>query len=420
MEIPKAIIKHMNKYSERLRHYPRLRNMYESCYMSTIKTALRKQADGSYFVLTGDIPAMWLRDSTAEVVIYLSAARESGEVRGIIKGVIDRQLSYILTDPYANAFNEENNGKHGIEDIPEPSGWVWERKYEIDSLCYPLQLVYKYVKATGDTSVINDKFKKAVELILNVWQTEQYHGEKSEYYFIRRNAPESDTLPHDGKGNPVAYTGMTWSGFRPSDDACRYGYLVPSNMFAAVALNYASELLDGDIGEKCATLAKEIKSGIENHAVINHAKYGRMYACETDGCRNYELFDDANIPSLLSIPYIGYAKAEDKVYQNTRRFILSGDNPYFFQGKYASGVGSPHTPHGYIWHMALCMQALTSTDGREISKIIAMLENTDDDTSHMHEGFNKDNPSEYTRPWFCWADSLFAETVEMAVQKGII
>ncbi|MCI8405074.1 MAG: glycoside hydrolase family 125 protein [Clostridia bacterium] len=419
MEIPKAIITHMKKYSEHLRRYPKLRKMYESCYLSTIRTALR-QMDGSYFVLTGDIPAMWLRDSTAEVVIYLDAAKESDEVRDIIKGVIDRQMDYILIDPYANAFNEDNNGKHGMNDIPKPSGWVWERKYEVDSLCYPLQLVYKYVKATGDISVIDEKFKETVKLILHVWQTEQYHEEKSGYYFIRRNAPTSDTLPHKGKGNPVAYTGMTWSGFRPSDDACRYGYLVPSNMFAAVTLKYAAELLDGDISEKCTVLAGEIRNGIEEYAIINHSKYGKMYVCETDGYGNYELFDDANIPSLLSIPYIGFAEIDDKIYQNTRRFILSEDNPYYFRGNDVSGVGSPHTPDGYIWHMALCMQALTSQNAREIRNIINMLENTDNDTLRMHESFDKDNPSKYTRLWFCWADSLFAETVEMAVQKGII
>ncbi len=410
----------MQKYSDKLGARPKLRKMYESCYLSTIKTALRKQPDGTYFVLTGDIPAMWLRDSTAEVAIYLSAARESKEVRDIIKGVIKRQLSYILLDPYANAFNEDNNGNHGMIDIPEPSDWVWERKYEIDSLCYPLRLVYKYVKATDDRSVIDEKFKKAVRAILNVWRTEQHHEEKSDYYFIRNNSPASDTLPHNGRGNSAAYTGMTWSGFRPSDDACRYGYLVPSNMFAVSVLAHTAELLDGDLSEECAALAAEIKNGIEKHAVIYHDKFGEMYSCETDGYGNHLLFDDANIPSLLSIPYIGYASAEDELYKNTRRFILSGDNPYYYSGKYASGVGSPHTPDGYIWHMALCMQALTSTDNDEIKNIISMLETTDADTFHMHEGFNKDDPAEYTRPWFCWADALFAETVETAVDKGII
>ncbi len=420
MKIPNAIAEHIKSYSDRLKHHFKLRRMYENCYPSTIKTALRKQEDGSYFVLTGDIPAMWLRDSTAEVEIYLKAAEHDEEVGNIIKGVINRQLDCILKDPYANAFNESDNGLHGMSDIPEPSRWVWERKYEIDSLCYPLRLVYKYVSVTKDRSVIDKKFEAAVKSIINVWRTEQYHTERSEYYFIRHNAPTSDTLPHNGKGDPMAYTGMTWSGFRPSDDACKYGYLVPSNMFACVVMGYAAKLLDGEIKSECLALAEEIRNGIEKYAVTEHRKYGRIYACETDGMGNYSLFDDANIPSLLSIPYIGYLPTDNELYKNTRRFVLSEDNPYYYSGKYGSGIGSPHTPAGYIWHMSLCMQALTSRDTDEIKSIIRMLESTDAGTGHMHEGFDKDDPSRFTRPWFCWADSLFAETVEFAVDCGAI
>ncbi len=420
MKIPDTITEHIKSYSKSLKHRSKLRQMYENCYLSTIKTALRKQNDGSYFVLTGDIPAMWLRDSTAEVAIYLRAAEHDDEVRNIIKGVISRQLDYILTDPYANAFNESDNGRHGAEDLPEPSGWVWERKYEIDSLCYPLQLVYKYISVTKDYSVIDKKFEATVESIINIWRTEQRHAEKSKYYFIRPNAPMTDTLSHNGHGDPAGYTGMTWSGFRPSDDSCKYGYLVPSNMFAYVVLGYASELLDGRLKAECLALAEEIKDGIEKYAVIEHEKYGRMYACETDGMGNYSLFDDANIPSLLSIPYIGYLPADNELYQNTRRFVLSENNPYYYSGTYASGIGSPHTPEGYIWHMALCMQALTSRDNGEIKNIIGMLESTDADTGHMHEGFDKNDPNRFTRPWFCWADSLFAETIEFAIDCGAI
>ena len=368
MEIPNAITEHIKRYSEHLKYRPKLRRMYENCYLSTLKTALKPQENGSYFVLTGDIPAMWLRDSAAEVSIYLSAAEHDENVRKIIKGVISRQIDYILMDQYANAFNENDNGLHGMEDVPEPSGWVWERKYEIDSLCYPLQLVYKYISVTHDYSIINKKFEAAVERIINVWRTEQHHAKMSEYYFIRHNAPKSDTLPCDGRGNPVAYTGMTWSGFRPSDDACRYGYHVPSNMFAWVVLGYAAEILNGGLKTKCLALAEEIKSGIEKYAVTEHEKYGKIYVYETDGMGNYLLFDDANIPSLLSIPYIGYLPADDELYQNTRRFVLSEDNPYYYSGKYASGIGSSHTPEGYIWHMSLCMQALTSRDSNEIKK----------------------------------------------------
>ena len=226
-------------------------------------------------------------------------------------------------------------------------------------------------------------------------------------------------------GNPVSYTGMTWSGFRPSDDACTFGYLVPSNMFAVVALGYLIEIFekfysDEQFIKDCETLREEIEHGIENYAVYDHSKYGKIYACETDGMGNRKLFDDANVPSLLSIPYIGYADKNDGMYRRTREFILSEDNPYYYKGKYGEGVGSPHTKPGFIWHIALSMQGLTSDDPEEIKTLLNMLAATDADTGYMHEGFNSDDPTDFTRKWFAWSNSIFAEFVESAVDKGII
>ena len=423
MRIPRIIEKRVSEYSEKLKEYPKLQKMYRNCYLHTISTAIEKCDDGTYFVLTGDIPAMWLRDSVAQITHYIPLANDK-EVDEIIEGVIKRLFMYIQLDPYANAFNKEPNGHGHVTDLPKPSEWVWERKYEIDSLCYPIRLLYMYYKQTGKTEIIKKQLENVVKTILGVWKTEQYHAEKSSYYHIREKAPH-EALTNGGYGNPVSYTGMVWSGFRPSDDSCEYGYLTASEMFAVVVLGNMAEMLEKICGntslaEECIKLRTEIDEGIKKYCITEHPIYGEIYACETDGLGNYSIIDDANIPSLLSIPYIGYADKNDELYLNTRRFLLSKDNPYYFEGKYAKGIGSRHTPNGYIWHMALVMQGLTSESAEEKKELLDMIINTDADTLYLHEGFNADNPYEYTREWFTWPNSLFAEFIEICVDQNII
>lgn len=425
MKIPQILEKRINRYAASLKSYPKLAALYRNCAESTVKTALVPCEDGTYFVLTGDIPAMWLRDSAAQVTNYLPLSADA-EIGNIIEGVIRRQLNYIEIDPYANAFNKEASGEGHITDLPRQSPWVFERKYEVDSLCYPIRLLYLYWKASGREELIRERLEATAKTILEVWRCEQHHHERSPYYFIRKEVLVPwDTIYNEGKGAPVAYTGMTWSGFRPSDDGCQYGYLTASEMFAVVVLRYMSEMLrevcrNVSLANECDALANEIDAGIREYCVVEHDKYGQIYACETDGMGNFSMIDDANIPSLLSIPYIGYADASDEVYKNTRRFLLSKENPFYFEGKYACGIGSRHTPDGYIWHMALIMQALTSDDKDEIRALVDMIVNSDADTGYLHEGFNADNPNEFTREWFTWPCSLFAELIEKCVDNGII
>lgn len=409
----KAVEENISAKAEIIGKYSKkLAGLYKNCYSSTAETALKETADGNIFVLTGDIPAMWLRDSAAQVNHYIALARDP-EIADMIKKVIRKQFQYILIDPYANAFNETANGKGHTTDKPVQSPWVWERKYEIDSLCYPVKLLYKYWKATGDDSLIKEEFPVVMELILKIWKTEQHHTEQSFYRFIRETDDENDTISNNGKGNDTAYTGMTWSGFRPSDDGCVYGYLVPSNMFASTVLRYAAEMLGNcELTNDILKLKAEIDAGIEKYAITEHEKFGRVYAYEVDGFGNYLLRDDANIPSLISAPYLEYDKLDSEVYQNTRRLLLSKENPFYFEGKYAKGIGSPHTPKGYIWHMALIMQGLTSEDTSEKKQILRYLEETDGGTGYMHEGFNADNPKEFTREWFTWPNSLLCEFID--------
>ena len=425
MNIPKSMAERLEYYSSKLEGNPKLQQLYKNCFLSTWNTALQKCDDGSYFVLTGDIPAMWLRDSAAQVTHYIPLANDP-EVADVIEGVIRRQFMYIAIDPYANSFNIEANDKGHAGDIPPKGPWVWERKYEVDSLCYPIRLMYLYWKATGKTELVKEILEKTVEIILDVWTTEQHHFEKSTYRFTRPNARKAwSTIHNNGMGNPVVYTGMTWSGFRPSDDGCEYGYLTASEMFAVVVLKYMAEMLTEVCGNealaaRCMELRSQIDEGIKKYSTVEKEGYGTIYACETDGMGNYAMIDDANIPSLLSIPYIGYAPADDEIYQNTRRFLLSKDNPYYFEGKYAKGIGSRHTPENYVWHMALVMQGFTSIDDNEKRELLDMLVACDADTGFLHEGFNVDNPKEFTREWFTWPDSLFAEYVERLVDENVI
>ena len=389
--------------------------LFANCYPNTAATTTRREEDGTYFVFTGDIPALWLRDSSAQVRHYLPLAKDHEEIRLYISGLSRRQAKYILIDPYANAFNEEANGKCWSHDRTKQGPWVWEHKYEVDSLCYPIQLAYLLWKSCGETSHLDENFHKALKTIFDVWTLETHH-ENSAYYFERTNCPESDTLPNGGKGNPVAYTGMTWSGFRPSDDACRYGYLIPSEMFAVVVLGYASEILtqvyqDRDLALQMSRLAAQIRQGIETFGKVHDPEFGDVYCYECDGLGHYHFMEDANVPSLLSIPYLGYTTADDPVYQNTRRMILSKRNPYYYEGSAISGIGSPHTPPEYVWHIALSMQGLTSQDPEEVTRLFDMLISSDADTGFMHEGVYRNDPSQFTRPWFAWSNSLFSEFV---------
>ena len=414
--LPQAVREQIVEVEDKLADRPKLARMFRRCYPNTLETTTERVDDGTSYVFTGDIPAMWLRDSTAQVRHYVPLAAGDADVQRIVEGLIARQVMYVGIDPYANAFNREANGQCWEVDETERNPWVWERKYEIDSLCYPIQLSYLYWQATGRTQVFDADWKAMLGAIIDLWRVEQNHGTDSPYRFQRFSGPPSDTLTHEGLGAPVAHTGMTWSGFRPSDDACAYGYLVPSNMFAVVVLGYGEQIArqvyaDEALAQRAADLRAEIDAGIAAHALYEHEKYGPIYAYETDGMGHYNLMDDANVPSLLSIAYLGYASADDPLYQNTRRFVLSADNPYYHEGTYARGVGSPHTPDGYIWPISLCMQGLTSNDLGEMNALVDMLERTDADTEYMHEGFNPDDPQQFTRPWFAWANSLFGEFV---------
>lgn len=401
---------------------PVIAEMFKATYLNTIETTVKLDEHGA-FVITGDIPAMWLRDSSAQVRHYLNLTKDDADIRSLVASLVQRQAYCILDDPYANAFNQtKKEGGHYADTTEFDNPMAWERKYEVDSLCYPVNLAYHFMKASGTTEHLDETFKQACLKILDTFETEQYHAEKSPYRFTRTNCPPSDTLKCDGMGTPVAYTGMTWSGFRPSDDACELHYLIPSEMFAVVILGYMSEIAetvwnDKAMAERALKLRGEIDDGIKKFGTFEHPEFGTIYAYEADGLGNQNFMDDANVPSLLSLPYLGYCGADDPIYQNTRRFILSKNNPYYYEGTAAKGIGSPHTPKNYIWHVSLAMQGLTSTCDDEIDAILDLFETTTAGTGLMHEGFHVDNPDKFTRVWFAWANSIFAEFVIHVSEK---
>ena len=391
--------------------------LVERFVAETMGRAARRLGDGTVFLVTGDIPAMWLRDSAAQVLPMLRLGTYCPGGEEFVAGVLRRQLSFIALDPYGNAFNAAPDGAGHQRDRTAMSPHVWERKYEVDSLCYPLHLAERFWRATGRTDVFDELYWHAVGRVIEVWEIEQDHEERSNYRFRRPFARSNGTLARRGRGAPVAVTGLTWSGFRPSDDACRYGYNVPGNMFASVVLARLPEIAeaappgDGALIERATRLRTAIEHGLREHAVVDDAVTGPRWAYEVDGRGGVLEIDDANVPSLLSLPRLGYCRTDDPTYQATRAFVLSPRNPYFYQGTAAAGIGSPHTPKQHVWPIALAMAALTDPDVAAKRAAVATLLATRGGTDRIHESFHVDRPEKWTRRWFSWAEATFCDLV---------
>lgn len=406
---------------------PKLAWMFRNCFPNTLDTTVhfREDKDGNpdTFVYTGDIHAMWLRDSGAQVWPYVQFAAQDEHLRRMIAGVINRQFLSITIDPYANAFNDGPTGGHWMTDGTDMNPNDHERKWEIDSQCYPIRLAHEYWKVTGDTSVFGDKWIDGMKAILATLREQQRKEGHGSYRFTRVTDRQLDTKCCNGMGNPVKPCGLIASSFRPSDDATTFEFLVPSNFFAVTSLRKAAEILDTVnqdtlMAGECRALADEVETALKENAVVYHPKFGNIYAFEVDGFGNSYLMDDANVPSLLALAYLGDVAPDNPVYRNTRRFVLSDSNPYFFKGTAGEGIGGPHIGYDMIWPMSIMMRAFTSTDDNEIRDCIVMLMNTDAGTGFMHESFHKDNPENFTRAWFAWQNTLFGELILKMIDDG--
>jgi meiotically up-regulated gene 157 (Mug157) protein len=400
--------------------------LFGNCFPNTLDTTVffeMKEDKPSTYVITGDIDAMWLRDSTAQVWPYLKFINEDVSLQQLIAGVLNKQTQCILNDPYANAFyNDETEISKWQTDFTDMKPGVHERKWEIDSLCYPIRLAYHYWKTTGDVTPFDSPWQKAIETTLQVFREQQRKDGAGPYKFQRMTRHASDSLPLDGYGYPVKAVGLICSSFRPSDDASLFSFLIPSNFFAVVVLRQAAEMMeqiarDAKMAQELRALAQEVEEALQQHAIVEHPRYGPIYAYEVNGYGSYHLMDDANIPSLLSLPYLGAIQATDPIYRNTRRFLLSLDNPFFFRGEYAEGIGGPHIGMDMIWPMSIIMQALTSDDDEEIRACLESLKRTHGDTGFMHETFHKDDPRNFTRAWFAWTNTIFGELLWKIYQE---
>ena len=397
---------------------PKLAWLFSNCYPNTLDTTVHYQEIGGKpdtFVITGDIDAMWLRDSSAQVWPYLPLAKQDPKLQSLLHGVLNRQVQCIELDPYANAFNADpDTGSQWDSDYTLMKPGIHERKWEIDSLCYPIRLGYGYWKETGDTSPFDARWESAMGLILQTFHEQQRLDGPGPYTFQRGGRPPA---PGSEKiyGSPIKPNGLICSRFRPSDDATKYQFLIPSNFFAVVSLNHLAEMLstirhNSKMATQATEMAQVVRAALAQHAVITDPMLGKMYAYEVDGLGNSLIMDDANVPNLVSLPYLGAVPDSDPIYKTTRRMAGSIANPWYFEGKFDGG-GSPHTGQDTIWPIAVTMFGLTSHDEAEVAHCLRTLKDTDAGTGFMHESFNKDDPAHFSRPWFAWANTLFGEFV---------
>ena len=404
--------------------------MFENCFPNTLDTTVRYRKDDNgrddTVVYTGDIHAMWLRDSGAQVWPYLQLANKDEHLRSMLAGVIRRQFKCIELDPYANAFldpYDPNPDHQWMSDQTQMRPELHERKWEIDSLCYPLRLAYEYWLVTGDDSVFDEHWMAAIRNILKTFREQQRKEGVGPYTFMRVTDRQLDTVCNMGKGNPVNPVGLIASVFRPSDDATTFLFLVPSNFFAVTSLRKAAEILTAVNGERelaaeCTALADEVAGALQQYAVVEHPEFGKIYAFEVDGFGSAQLMDDANVPSLLAMPYLGDVERTDPIYENTRRFVWSTENPYFWRGAAGEGIGGPHIGVEMIWPMSIMMRAFTATDDEEIRDCICQLITTDAGTGFMHESFSRHDAADFTRAWFAWQNTLFGELILKLVNDG--
>ncbi|MBB5055976.1 hypothetical protein HDF16_000645 [Granulicella aggregans] len=399
---------------------PALALLFANCFPNTLDTTVRPgtfEGRPDTAVITGDIAAMWLRDSSAQVWPYLPLAKKDPALRALLEGVIRRQTRCLLIDTYANAFMADLNApplSWSTKDLTTMKQGVGERKYELDSICYPIRLAHGYWKQTGDIKPFDAAWKQAMERVVQTMQEQQRKQADGPYKFQRTSPISTETLPAEGYGNPVKPVGLIASGFRPSDDACIFPFLVPSNLFAVTSLRQMAELAnsvlhDAALANRAEALASEVEAALKQYAVVPTTQ-GTIWAYEVDGFGSQLLMDDANVPSLLGLPYL--ASSPDKaLYARTRAFVWSERNPWFFKGSAGEGIGGPHEGRPMIWPMSQIVYALTSNNDAETHRSLAMLLASAAGTNFIHESYNKDDIKKFTRPWFAWANTLFGELV---------
>jgi meiotically up-regulated gene 157 (Mug157) protein len=421
----KAVENLINDFTSKVKN-KELAWLFNNCFPNTLDTSVtftNFEDRPDTFLSSGDMDAMWLRDSSAQVWPYLPLMRKDKALKDLVAGVINRQTKYILKDPYASSFfNDPTKTSEFKDDLTNMIPGVHERKWEIDSLCYPIRLAYRYWQQTKDTSHFDANWQEAMKTVLKTFKEQQRKDNDGPYHFQRATAWATDSLAMQGFGYPVKPVGLICSAFRPGEDATVFSFLIPSNFFAVVSLRQVAEIFrvikaDEKIAAEMEALAMEVRQALQKYAIIEHETYGKVLAYEVNGMGSYHLMDDASIPSLLAMPYLGAMSMSDPVYLNTRKMVLSADNPFFYKGKVAQGVGGPHIGKNMVWPMSIIARALTSTDEAEIKQCLAMLQKSHGDTGFMHESFHVDNPRQYTRAAFPWVNAMLGEFLWKTYQE---
>lgn len=398
-----------------------IRRMFVQCFPNTLDTTVyhsEREGKPDTFVVTGDISAMWLRDSVNQVWTYLRYVKEDDEIKNLFIGLLYRQTICINSDPYANAFKRE---------IDDGRVEVWERKWELDSLAAFLRLSVGYFEKTDDLTPFDSHWLEALQKSLDVMFLEQNTLNKENknllFQFRTHGGHLHPAVRLEGYGYPNKHCGLTRCVFRPSDDECVFPYLIPANAMTVVNLRRLTKLLDkigeADSSRQANHIAQQIDKGIREWGIVTHREFGEIYAYEVDGFGSSCIMDDPNIPSLLSLPYLGYCETDDDVYQNTRKLILSKWNSFFAKGERANGETSPHVGVcDHFWPMGTIMQALTTNDEKEIIECLSTLKRTHAGTFYMHESVDVDNEHHFTRHWFAWVNSLFGELILTLYDKS--
>ncbi len=404
---------------------PELAWMFQNCFPNPLDTTVEFSMVGGKpdtFVITGDIPAMWLRDSMYQMWPYLPLARHDAHLRTMIQGVIHRMADCVLISPYAEAF---------LKTVTQTSPWrsdhthmapgVWEHKWEVDSPCAVIRLSHGYWQATGDTTPFDARWHKAMERIVETFHIQQRFNGPGPYRFQRAAWNSTDTLPRGGIGFPALPNGLIYTMFRPSDDAVIYPLHIPDNLLAAVSLNQLASLYRA-LGTQtarindCSQFAATLHHAAAEYGIRSHTRLGRVYAYEVDGFGNAVFMDDANWPSILSLPWLGVCSQNDPIYQASRNLVWGPHNPYFYKGQF-EGIGSIHTPDENVWPMSLIMYGLTAATGEEAAWALRQLKLSSSGTGFIHESFDKNDPQKFTRSWFAMANAMFGELVVQTAKR---
>jgi len=398
-----------------------LRWMFQNCYPNTLDTTVEMgvvEGKPDAFVITGDIPCLWLRDSSAQVQPYLHLVKRDPKLRDLFRGLIARQARCILIDPYANAFMKDPAAKTNLgwalEDKTEMKPGVAERKWEVDSLCYPMRLAHNYWRETGDKVPFDALWAEAARASVRTFREQQRKDGPGPYSFQRSAPQPQETQMLQGFGAPTRPNGMIHSMFRPSDDACQYPLFVPANLFAVTALRQMAVVAkeargDNALAADAVALADEVEAATRQHGVMTMPDGQRVWAFEVDGFGNAYFMDDANVPSLSGLAYLGCVDAADPLFRATQARAWSQDNPFFFKGKAAEGIGGPHVGLRMIWPMSIIMRAMGAQDDATVRQCLGWLKASHAGTGFMHEAFDMDDPAKFTRDWFAWANGLFGE-----------